>query len=225
MKASTAGSTGWVVPVDVVAFCVGTTDAERTGNFAGTTIDYSSLTAQNPQAFLGGNASRGLGNDALIPLEPGVHLHWALPDAITRATDSGQGLDFPAAPNRWLVTRLVLQGGAFTATSFVVASDQLNEHAPSPTAMRVPVKPAQAQAAGTAGLPDFHYLGQSWPLADYPQALTGRSLAEGTGFALSAVSNGVPSFASYYPESRNSFGLWDRLEGVPAPTAFTRSVT
>lgn len=48
-----------------------------------------------------------------LALSAGVHLHWALPDALTRAThppgDDGRPdrgrVSFPAVPNRWLVTR------------------------------------------------------------------------------------------------------------------------
>jgi hypothetical protein len=40
-------------------------------------------------------------------LPPGVHLHWALPDALTRAQVDplAQTLRFPAVPDRWLVVR------------------------------------------------------------------------------------------------------------------------
>ena len=37
-----------------------------------------------------------------LRLAHGVHLHWALPDALTRGDSE---LNFPAAPDRWLVTR------------------------------------------------------------------------------------------------------------------------
>lgn len=48
-------------------------------------------------------------------LEPGVHLHWALPDALTKATHplgadgkpDRNRVEFPAVPNRWLVVRRV----------------------------------------------------------------------------------------------------------------------
>ena len=220
-----AGSVGLIVPVDVVAFCVGTTDAERTPDFAGTTIDYAALRTRNPQAFLGGSATRGLGNDALIPLEVGVHLHWALPDALTRAVNGTKGLDFPAVPNRWLITRLVGEGAQFTATSFVVAGDRLSAEAPSSTAMVIPVKPAAGRTSAEQTVPDFEYLGRSWPLADYPATLGGRSLREGTNGDLTAVANGVPSFAAYYPESRNSFGFWDEGVGLPSTGRLTYVVS
>jgi hypothetical protein len=50
------------------------------------------------------------------PIDAGVHLHWAMPDALTKAThplgtdgkpDQSQ-VKFPTLPNRWLVTRKAL---------------------------------------------------------------------------------------------------------------------
>ncbi|MFN0085731.1 MAG: hypothetical protein ACKVX9_10110 [Blastocatellia bacterium] len=49
--------------------------------------------------------------DRGLQLRAGVHLHWALPDALTRAENKPgkyhetRKLIFPAVPNRWLVTR------------------------------------------------------------------------------------------------------------------------
>jgi hypothetical protein len=36
---------------------------------------------------------------------PGVYLHWALPDALTRGVPDGSDLKFPPVPDRWLVVR------------------------------------------------------------------------------------------------------------------------
>src|SRR5262249_26934973 len=173
-----------------------------------------------------GSATRPLDNRALIPIGTGVHLHWALPDALTHATDTSSGLSFPVVPNRWLITRLVLAGDNFTAQSFVIESDALNGEAPSSTAMVIPVKPLSVDAVA-GPLPDFEYLGKTVALADYTNARIARSLREGTGFELTAVSNGVPSFGSYYPESRNSFGFWDQLggSGLPAQAQLAYVVT
>src|SRR5690242_16293761 len=45
-------------------------------------------------------------NENLL-LRAGIHLHWSLPDALTKAKyDSATGRQiFPRVPNRWLVTR------------------------------------------------------------------------------------------------------------------------
>ena len=40
-----------------------------------------------------------------LRLPAGVHLHWALPDALTRAGAADGGMAFPVVPNRWLVLR------------------------------------------------------------------------------------------------------------------------
>ena len=47
---------------------------------------------------------------------PGVHLHWAMPDALVRgelATGTGSNrLSLPALPDRWVVLRLLTPVGA-----------------------------------------------------------------------------------------------------------------
>jgi hypothetical protein len=55
------------------------------------------------------------------PRAPGVHLHWAMPDALLRGVmDEREGgapnpLALPALPDRWVVLRLVLPAGAAEA--------------------------------------------------------------------------------------------------------------
>jgi hypothetical protein len=223
MSARSDAPLGRIVPIDVAAFCVGNADPQYTAEFAGASVDYASLTTINPQAFLGGNATRGLAQNALNPLETGIHLHWALPDALTRAESTGAGLDFPAVPDRWLVTRLVAAcDGTLTSTSFVLESDRLNSEAPTAASLPIPVQPAGTTAASDP-VPNFEFLGQSWPLESYPPNAAGRGLKAATGMHLTAVANGIPSFAAYYPECRNSFGFLDT--GVPAGSNVTYVVT
>lgn len=40
------------------------------------------------------------------PRPLGVHLHWAMPDALTRAVEADDAIQLPALPDRWLVVRL-----------------------------------------------------------------------------------------------------------------------
>ena len=47
------------------------------------------------------------------PREPGIHLHWAMPDALMKgkATDAAptvRGLGLPPLPDKWVVTRILL---------------------------------------------------------------------------------------------------------------------
>jgi len=225
MSTSKSSNLGLVVPVDVVAFCVGNADAnEATPHFAGATVLYSQQTQtrnlqtqdQSSQlpAYLGANAWFGLDQSAWNSLEAGVHIHWALPDALTNAPidENTTDVQFPAVPNRWLVTRMVIDGGTpSSVTSWVVESDALNPS--SPVGWKLPTVALQP---GT-GAQDFAYLGQCTPLDSYqPSTLLNgpRTFKNATGAELSAVSNGVPTFASYYPESRTAFGFVDTLQDL-----------
>ena len=60
--------------------------------------------------------------------DDGIHLHWALPDALThgREKPSGQGFEFPTVPNRWLVARFRNDKGTWKGKLWVVKSDNLD---------------------------------------------------------------------------------------------------
>src|SRR4029079_16042557 len=77
-----------LVPVDVQAFVAPTGGSDPVVAVAGRTGD--------PAPF-----------DAGTPLAAGVHLHWAMPDALLRgATDPTTGdLKLPDLPDRWVVIR------------------------------------------------------------------------------------------------------------------------
>ena len=108
---STDSTTGLIVPIDVAAFCVGESDANAVNGFAGATTDYRSQAAP-ALAFLGSNVALTLSDPPLEQLEQGVHLHWALPDALTRArvgnasSETPGTLEFPAAPSRFTTCRV-----------------------------------------------------------------------------------------------------------------------
>src|SRR5262245_41040317 len=60
----------------------------------------------------------------------GVTLHWTLPDAVTHGVEDSRGeIDYPAVPNRWLVTRAhenPQKPGAILIKAWVVRSDFLD---------------------------------------------------------------------------------------------------
>jgi hypothetical protein len=66
------------------------------------------------------------------PREPGVHLHWAMPDALLRGTLAAQPegatnrLGLAALPDRWLVLRLLAPNGATQASArgWVLCADR-----------------------------------------------------------------------------------------------------
>ncbi|GAA4198606.1 hypothetical protein GCM10022252_49360 [Streptosporangium oxazolinicum] len=126
-------------------------------------------------------------------LGPGVHLHWSLPDALTRLVQEGGKTRVPAVPNRWLVTR---RRDGVLERSWVVESDYL-------------AAPGEANAAGVAfpttggGVP-FRRLGRAVPLETWRPGLPGDRLPQVT-----AIGHGDPAFAAFYPGCYSVFGFQD----------------
>src|SRR5262249_27783507 len=96
-----------LVPIhlDALLLKADQTMVEATADF--TRVPYSDGTRDmNPDIAYISEAivSRPFENENLF-LKAGIHLHWALPDALTRGFAGTNGMQFPAVPNRWLVTR------------------------------------------------------------------------------------------------------------------------
>ncbi len=85
------------------------------------------------------------------PREPGVHLHWAMPDALLRGTlttcdDGSQNrLSLPVLPDRWVVLRIALPAGStdVAVTGWVLEADR---------AIAVPLAQWREGAAVPAGI-------------------------------------------------------------------------
>ena len=204
--------------MDVAGLCVGTDDVQQaTGRFAGATVAYDRQQTPQFPAYLGSNVTRDFSDPPWEQLQAGVHLHWALPDGLTRGGGPGAELEFPAVPNRWLVTRIALAGGQPTIRSWLVQSDALSADRPPAgvSSITLPVRP-------DLGMPgDFGYLGRSYPVgADWlgEPAAAGPALIAATGTPLNAVTDGEVGFAAYYPNCRGVFGFRDTLEDL-APSA------
>ncbi len=142
-----------------------------------------------------------------LHLESGVHLHWSLPDALTRGAHSREGTVFPAVPNRWLVVRSIreLSGPPIFDAAWVVESDFLvPDGAPN---LQGSVSIPRPDAA--AGKPPFRYLGRQVPLADWrPHDAQAEYLPR-----LTAVGHGDPTFAALYGSCRSVFGFFDEKPG------------
>lgn len=184
-----------VVPVNVAAFCVGKEDSEAVKMFAGSTV-------QNSRGKL---ESRDLRAAASVSLQAGVHLHWTLPEAVTKALSKADGsLVFPNAPNNWLVTRIGIaaNGDVQKLKSWLVESDFLTTTGlDGKTLVLVEKKKGKPCPAALGRQIDLDKV-KAQDKADY---LT-------TG--LTAVSGGQPHFAAYYPDCRGVFGLHDDLQDI-----------
>jgi hypothetical protein len=163
--------------------------------------------------------------DQSFELKAGVHLHWALPDGLTRARHAeaapapqgGGGTGgFPAVPNRWLVARRRQHAGQWVIErQWVVESDYLwpdthvaPDHVSVPSAWSDPDD-------GRAATRPYRLIGRCTPHSEYPDGLNGGShLAR----PLTAMGYGEPAFATVYQNCHSVFGLHD----PDVPTAETR---
>jgi hypothetical protein len=157
-------------------------------------------------------------------LMPGVHLHWALPNALSRATGSnGADPEFPAVPNRWLVTR---RRGTKKEYQWLVESDYF--YNPENTSV---------SDLGKIGSVSYPYIENQYHPQDpsklYRNGFLGRvtditGLVPGTEPAwnfpgakaedylkkLTAMGYGEPAFAAFYPNCHSIFGLHDPNGGA-----------
>ncbi|NEQ65138.1 MAG: hypothetical protein F6K21_06495 [Symploca sp. SIO2D2] len=128
--------------------------------------------------FRGPNPSFSGENDTWTP-PAGLHLHWALPDALTtqRVDPKSDGKSrFPQVPNRWLIVLSTKESGSWTQkTSWVVESDYLyappkaNPQPCGTTAISFPIAPPEAFKnilEAPTPPPDFNPTAQD--IAEYP---------------------------------------------------------
>src|SRR5882762_10158541 len=134
-------------------------------------------------------------------LKKGIHLHWALPDALTRATHKDGMQDFPTVPNRWLITRNAV---GEKPSRWIVESDFLakTEGADNAGSVTVPYREDLQQP--------FRYMGRRLELRNW------RESAANVNLKLTALGYGEPSFAAFYPNCHSVFGFHDPDYSDPA---------
>src|SRR5688572_31984468 len=153
-----------IVPINVAALAVGLPDTQGDGP-AGVAENLAPMADFSRLPYVSGgvhNAGPYVSAVAVenaepfegqVPLPQGVHVHWALPDGLTNGTANPGGISFPSAPNRWLVTRIVVSapsGAAATTslTSWVVESDRLSASPTAPAGLQQPNVPLALTAGG-----------------------------------------------------------------------------
>jgi len=219
-----------VVPVDLQGLLVGNDDVGNldrygTGNFAQLRPHFEQIAYFDENGNLHGTPppiaqqllarafDSASGADAL---QPGVHLHWALPDALTHASAGDDGpLTFPHAPDRWVVVRTVatpangtvtltrrgwvLEGNALTPPQETPDPDPSLRQSPTvvPYVPQPNEHPAPFRAMGTAA-PLETYTPGSGPYA----------------FPHTALGYGHVAFAATYAFAQNVFGFWDPCDDL-----------
>ena len=199
--------------------------------------DGSTINAQPPTPNLAeaaftrqlGRTADATGSDLRAPL--GLHLHWALPDALTNGNNRNGETQFPPVPNRWLVRRLDASG--HLQKSWVVESDFLHplSNLGKPTFLNPPNDTdGHAITAWPGGKPitfptrrikfpngkpgsAYRYMGRALSFSDWlAEPSTGRDYLNQPAFSdykLTALGYGEPAFAAYYPNCYSIFGFCD----------------
>lgn len=157
------------------------------------------------------------------PLETGIHLRWALPDALTHAR-VGSGSSSSSAdndsgylpvPNRWLVVRMTAASAetphvvAPEIAAWLIQSDHLNDDQPSSpsAAAQWPVFPGTT-AKDLKPQDAVRFVGRALPLG---QTSGGGTSSSALGTPLTALGWGDSGFAALYQLSHGVFGFHDDL--------------
>ena len=147
------------------------------------------------------------------PPTPGIHLHWALPDALTHGVHGKEEMSYPYVPNRWLVTRSWWDPGARKTQSkaWVVQSDALSgSRSAQSVAWPVPVDGSYKQQWLGLVMDAARWAGE--PSAAAPPFLT-------------AVGPGDPTFAACYWNCRGVFALQDDVSDIQVASGATVALT
>ena len=141
-----------------------------------------------------------------LHLKAGIHLHWALPNALSKGFTAAVGTRFPSVPNRWLVTRDV-DG---KCSRWIVESNYLHPEGNVYAQGSICYPLEQAQA----GQQPFRYLGRKMALSAWREN-DPHSDNPNYYHHLTAVGYGEPTFAAFYPNCHSVFGFHDADPPLP----------
>lgn len=168
------------------------------------------------RSYLGKNSTPAAFNTNLL-LKKGVHLHFVLPSALKKGyeTENGKGeriLEYPAVPDRFLVTRMYIKNSRIKTDSRIVESNFYSLDTSYSDSIIIP-KFDDVRARHR-----FRYMGRTYSAAE-PAPVP----AEESGYfdKITAVGAGDPMFSAYYPSCASVFGFYDSLDGVPSDAVLT----
>ncbi|MEM8641277.1 MAG: hypothetical protein AAGG51_21035 [Cyanobacteria bacterium P01_G01_bin.54] len=220
---------GLVVPISLEALCIGNKNATLGPEFVGATADFSMMPYfSNSNYDLIVNQGPNLSERVLSqpftgkqPMSEGIHLHWALPDALTHGIqDATTGeITYPAVPDRWLIVRTIIKNATTKTPSaalkaWVIESNYIAETNPHqdpsgndifPPTITIPFPPTQP------GLQAFQYLGKVYDYATWQEG-QGTAYVEkltAIGYENQGQGYGEPTFAAFYPNCASVFGFYD----------------
>lgn len=166
-----------------------------------------------------------------LSLKAGIHLHWALPDALTKGRQDGGRTQFPQIPDRWLVIRRnhnqqsgdgqPLTQAWVVESNYVYAPKSCKAGSVIPHAATVSLQsgyvPYTQDLGARSGSVSYYYPSENY---DEPFRFVGRKLslelwlqeASSTQTYLetmTAIGYGEPTFAAFYPNCHSILGFHD----------------
>lgn len=212
-----ADGLGLIVPINVEALCV---HSDAGAIFTPSPYNFSKL-PDSKQTDVPNLSEKIMTGSGLVSIGVGVHLHWALPDGLTKGTspqDNTGAVAFPETPDRWLITRVYSDISdpskpVNRVKSWVVESNYVSETQPDYTrqSIAVPFKTDKNQGQ------QYRFMGrvqefETWVAQQVlkkinPEiaALEAQNFVEG----LSAVGYGTPEFSASYQNCKSIFGFYD----------------
>ncbi|MCH2218667.1 MAG: hypothetical protein MK076_11485, partial [Flavobacteriales bacterium] len=144
-----------------------------------------------------------------LTLARGMHLHWSLPDALTRGGSSGTAEDQLAVPNRWLIQRKRKNEHEewLVKKQWIVESDYLHPAGEENPVRTIAYPDPFHRAVDDPTEQPFRYLGRQLDATHWTEDINASRLPK-----LTALGYGEPAFAAFYPNCLSVFGCFD--EGV-----------
>jgi hypothetical protein len=220
-----------IVPIDVAALVIGGSRPANTGFAPPLTrfdlLPYGSQETQQPFnseiALNGPFVETSDQAGGTTSSQPGVHVHWAMPDALMHATrekDRATGAygpwKFPVLPDMWLVTRIARVPGKADAVRYWVVDSRFVAAQQEGAAYNIGSSAVPWVNANdpTFQQAPFRHLGRAVPLDDWATVGASGDHVD----HLDAKSFGMIELAAYYPNVANVFGVYDGLDGVAIDT-------
>jgi hypothetical protein len=199
--------TALIVPMNLTALCVSLQD-QQDGHFGSLAVDFEKLGSNTP--YLGQHLLPQPFDGESYPA--GIHLHWALPDALAHGEvgEKNKEVSFRPAPNRFLVVRFASpqtpsQDTSTNVNAWVVESD-FNSPKPNTSDLRnartrtVPLNPKLNEQL-------YEYKGRVIRYTDWKETDSHRDPALHT-----ALGYGIETYAAAYQHCPNVFGFFDPFD-------------
>jgi len=217
-----------LVPIHIDALCLDTETAsvEAIADYRRLPYIYDGKTHMKGTANLSEQILAPLfETGTTLTLKAGIHLHWSLPDGLTRGQHSATGTKFPIVPNRWLILR---QGGGKDSKQWVIESDylypeKLEEGQEPPDTVNILIERPTPE---TEEYQRFRYMGRNVELAAWQQQsnpttheYAGTLTAIGTKAEVPLFDAVKATFAAFYPNCQSVFGFHDGDYSTTNPPA------